>query len=395
MKFLKRRKAAVSGKTAVAPPQSGKLHGFGGIASKKNTKAGDIPLLICVFAMACFGCLMIYSASSYTAGVLYGDSLYFVKKQLLGVGLGTAAMIGMCFLPYRKLMKFRYPAIIIAAILLCLVFVPVIGITNYGATRWIGFGGFTIQPSEIAKYAFALFAAAYFAKNHEKVKTVKGVLPVLGVGIGFCVLIIIEPNMSITMCVGLLMLSLVFLSGTNLKTFLFILIPFAVAIPVLIILEPYRLQRLSAFIDPWASPKDEGYQLIQSLYALGNGGLFGTGLFNSTQKYRFLPFAESDFILSIMGEELGFLGLAIFFLFCGFIVYRGFRIARRCKNRFGYLLAMGFTLVYGIQVVVNALVVSGTIPPTGLPLPLISSGNTSLIITMASMGVLYNISRSD
>ncbi|MDE6868114.1 MAG: putative lipid II flippase FtsW [Clostridia bacterium] len=394
MKFLKHRKEAAAVK-APAADKSEKLYNRVVTANKKYTKAGDIPLLVCVFVMACFGCLMIYSASSYTAEVMYGDSLYFVKKQLLGVGLGTAAMIGMCFLPYKKLMKFRYPAIIIAAILLCLVFVPVIGITNYGATRWIGFGGFTIQPSEIAKYAFALFAAAYFAKNHEKVKTVKGVLPVLGVGIGFCVLIIIEPNMSITMCVGLLMLSLVFLSGTNLKTFLFILIPFAVAIPVLIILEPYRLQRLSAFIDPWASPKDEGYQLIQSLYALGNGGLFGTGLFQSTQKYRFLPFAESDFILSIMGEELGFLGLAIFFLCCGFIVYRGFRIARRCKNRFGYLLAMGFTLVYGIQVIVNALVVSGTIPPTGLPLPLISSGNTSLIITMASMGVLFNISRSD
>ncbi len=345
--------------------------------------------------MAVFGCLMIYSASSYTAGVQYGDKLYFVKKQLIGVLLGTAAMVGTCFIPYKKLIKFRYPAIIIAAILLALVFVPVIGITNYGATRWIGFGGVTIQPSEIAKYAYALFVAAYFAKNPEKVKTIKGVLPVLGVGIAFCVLIIIEPNMSITMCVGMLMLCLVFLSGTNLKTFAFILIPFAVAVPVLIILEPYRLQRLSAFLDPWASPKDEGYQLIQSLYALGNGGLFGTGLFNSTQKYRFLPFAESDFILSIMGEELGFFGLIIFFVCCGFIVYRGFKIARNCKDRFGYLLASGFTLVYGIQVVVNALVVSGTIPPTGLPLPLISSGNTSLIITMASMGVLHNISRSD
>lgn len=362
---------------------------------KINKKAGDVPLLICVFLMAVFGCLMIYSASSYTAGVQYGDKLYFVKKQLIGVLLGTATMVGTCFIPYKKLIKFRYPAIIIAAILLALVFVPVIGITNYGATRWIGFGGVTIQPSEIAKYAYALFVAAYFAKNPEKVKTIKGVLPVLGVGIAFCVLIIIEPNMSITMCVGMLMLCLVFLSGTNLKTFAFILIPFAVAVPVLIILEPYRLQRLSAFLDPWASPKDEGYQLIQSLYALGNGGLFGTGLFNSTQKYRFLPFAESDFILSIMGEELGFFGLIIFFACCGFIVYRGFKIARNCKDRFGYLLASGFTLVYGIQVVVNALVVSGTIPPTGLPLPLISSGNTSLIITMASMGVLHNISRSD
>ena len=362
---------------------------------KFSKKAGDIPLLICVFAMACFGCLMIYSASSYTAEVQYGDSLYFVKKQILGVVLGTAAMIGVSFLPYRKLIGFRFPAVIIAVILLVLVFVPGVGITNYGATRWIGFGGVTIQPSEIAKYSYALFTAAYFAKNYEKVKTVKGVLPVLGMGMVFCLLIIIEPNMSITMCVGMLMLGLIFLSGTNLKTFAVVLAPFIIAVPLLIILEPYRLQRLSAFIDPWASPKDEGYQLIQSLYALGNGGPFGTGLFNSTQKYRFLPFAESDFILSIMGEELGFVGLLIFFFFCGFIIYRGFKIAKNSKDKFGFLLASGFTLVYGIQVVVNALVVSGAIPPTGLPLPLISSGNTSLIITMASMGVLYNVSRGD
>ena len=366
-----------------------------GAESKRNTKAGDIPLLICVFLMACFGCLMIYSASYYTAEVQYGDRLYFVKKQILGVVLGTAAMIGVSFISYKKLAKLKFPAIILSVILLALVFVPGVGITNYGATRWIGFGGVTIQPSEIAKYSFALFAAAYFSKNYEKVKTVKGVLPVLGVGILFCLLIIVEPNMSITMCVGLLMLGIIFLSGTNLKTFAIILIPFVVAVPLLIILEPYRLQRLSAFLDPWASPKDEGYQLIQSLYALGNGGLFGTGLFNSTQKYRFLPFAESDFILAIMGEELGFFGLLIFFSFCAFIVWRGFIIAKNCKDRFGFLLASGFTMVYGIQVVINALVVTGTIPPTGLPLPLISSGNTSLIITMASMGVLYNISRQN
>lgn len=366
---------------------------YKGTSAVRLKKTGDVPLLICVVFMACFGCIMIYSASSYTAEVQYGDSLYFVKKQLIGVFLGIAAMVGTCFLPYGKLTKLKIPAIIVSVILLALVFVPGVGITNYGATRWIGFGGVTLQPSEIAKYAFALFSAAYFAKNHEKVKTVKGVLPVLGVGIFFCVLIIIEPNMSITMCVGLLMLGIIFLSGTNLKTFLVILVPFAVAVPVLIILEPYRLQRLSAFIDPWASPKDEGYQLIQSLYALGNGGIFGRGLFNSTQKYRFLPFAESDFILAIMGEELGYVGLLIFFAACGFIVYRGFKIAKNCKDRFGFLLAAGFTLVYGIQVAINALVVSGTIPPTGLPLPLISSGNTSLIITMASMGVLYNISK--
>lgn len=352
-----------------------------------------MPLLICVCVMVCFGCVMIYSASSYIAEVQYGDSLYFVKKQILGVVAGGALMAFFCFFPYEKLAKFRYAAIIVAAVLLALVFVPGVGVTNYGATRWIGFGSFTIQPSEIAKYAYALFAAAYFAKNYRKVKTIKGVLPVLGVGALFCVLVILEPNMSITMCIGILMLALVFLSGANLKTFAVVLVPCALAVPVLIIAEPYRLERLSAFLDPWSSPLDEGYQLIQSLYAIGNGGLFGVGLFNSTQKYRFLPFAESDFILSVMSEELGFLGILIFFGACAFIIWRGLRIACRCKEPFGYLLAAGFTLVYGIQVVINALVVSGTIPPTGLPLPLISSGNTSLIITMASMGVLFNISR--
>ena len=352
-----------------------------------------MPLLVCVCVMVCFGCVMIYSASSYIAEVQYGDSLYFVKKQILGVVAGGALMALFCFFPYEKLAKFRYAAVIVAAVLLALVFVPGVGVTNYGATRWIGFGSFTIQPSEIAKYVYALFAAAYFARNYRKVKTIKGVLPVLGVGALFCVLVILEPNMSITMCIGILMLALVFLSGANLKTFAVVLVPCALAVRVLIIAEPYRLERLSAFLDPWSSPLDEGYQLIQSLYAIGNGGLFGVGLFNSTQKYRFLPFAESDFILSVMSEELGFFGILIFFGACAFIIWRGLRIARRCKEPFGYLLAAGFTLVYGIQVVINALVVSGTIPPTGLPLPLISSGNTSLVITMASMGVLFNISR--
>lgn len=360
---------------------------------KRVTGRGDIPLLACVFVMAAFGCIMIYSASSYVAEVQYDDSLYFVKKQLIGVVIGAAAFFGVQFIGYGKLIKLKYPAVIIAVILLALVFVPGIGVTNYGATRWIGFGSFTLQPSEIAKYAFVIFAAAHFSKNYAKVCTFGGIFPVLTVGLIFCVLIIVEPNMSITVCVGLLMVALVFLSGTNLKTFALVLLPIVLAVPVLIVLEPYRLQRLSAFIDPWSSPKDEGYQLIQSLYALGNGGLFGVGLFNSTQKYRFLPFAESDFILSIMGEELGFVGILIFFLVCAFIVFRGIRIAVRCKDRFGFLLSAGITLVYGIQVMVNALVVSGTIPPTGLPLPLISSGNTSLIITMASMGVLYNVSR--
>lgn len=359
---------------------------------EKPKNIGDVPLLVCTAGMAAFGCVMVYSASSYVGEVLYDDAFFFVTKQLVGGAIGLLAMVAAAFVPYKKLAALKYPLAALAAVLLALVFVPGIGVTNYGATRWIGFGSLTIQPSEIAKYAFVLFAAAHFAKNYGRARSFKGVAPVLALGVVYCVLIIAEPNMSITMCVGLLMLALVFLSGTNLKTFAVMLVPCVVAVPVLIALEPYRLERLSAFIDPWASPRDEGYQLIQSLYALGNGGWLGVGLFNSTQKYRFLPFAESDFIMSVMGEELGFIGLIAFFAVCLFMIWRGIAIARRCTQPFGYLLAAGITLVYGIQVAVNALVVSGCIPPTGLPLPLISSGNTSLVITMASMGVLYNIS---
>ncbi len=364
------------------------------LPGKRGRAVGDISIPVIAAGMAVFGCVMIYSASSYVGEVQYGDAFYFVKKQLFGVAGGSAAMLAACFFPYRRLARLKYPLAIAALVLLALVFVPGVGVTNYGATRWIGVGPITIQPSEIAKYAFVLFAAAHFSKNYRAARSIAGVAPVLGLGAAYCVLIILEPNMSITMCVGLLMLVIVFLSGTNVKTFAFMLAPCIIAVPVLIALEPYRLQRLSAFIDPWASPQGEGYQLIQSLYALGNGGLFGVGLFNSTQKYRFLPFAESDFILSVMGEELGFVGLTVFFALCLLLVWRGLAAASKARDAFGYLLAAGITLVYGIQVIVNALVVGGAIPPTGLPLPLISSGNTSLIVTMASMGVLYNVSAS-
>ena len=230
------------------------------------------------------------------------------------------------------------------------------------------------------------------AENTSKMRTFQGVLPVLCAGGLTCVLIILEPNMSVTMCVGLLMLAMLFLGGMKIKHFLLIFLPALLLVPILILIEPYRLLRLSAFLDPWENPRGEGYQLIQSLYALGNGGWFGTGLFRSRQKYRFLPFAESDFILSIIGEELGVVGVLALFVVSGILIYRGIRVAAKADDFFSYFLASGITLVYGIQTIVNALVVSGSIPPTGLPLPLISAGNTSLIITMASMGILYSIS---
>lgn len=356
---------------------------------------GDLLFLGGVLILAAYGVLCVYSASSYNAEVQYGDAYYFLKNQIIGFVIGFAAMIGIGFLPYRKLNRrwVGLTALAVSLILLALVFVPGLGKSNYGATRWIGFGSFTIQPSEIAKYGFVLFTAWYFAKNPARMRSLKGVLPVLGAGLSICVLIMLEPNMSVTMCVGAIMVGMIFLAGASWKTVASICVPVLFAVPVLILAEPYRLQRLSAFVNPWASPKEEGYQLIQSLYALGNGNLFGVGIFNSRQKYRFLPFSESDFILSVIAEETGFVGVLALFAVIGFVIWRGFRIARRCDNFYGFMLVSGIMVAFAVQSALNALVVSGCIPPTGLPLPLISAGNTSLIVTMSGMGIVYGVSR--
>lgn len=359
----------------------------------KKRERGIVALLILVVLVAAFGVLMVYSASYYAAEKQFGDAFYFMKKQLVGFILGVVAMLAAGFFPYRNLKKLKWPALIVSLALLAAVFIPGLGVENYGATRWIGLGSITIQPSEIAKFGFIIFAAAYASEKPERMKKFAGMLPVLAAGGGICLLIIAEPNMSVTMVVGILMVAMLFLSGVKIRHFLIILLPIALAVPVLIVMEPYRLQRLYAFLDPWSSPQGEGYQLIQSLYALGNGSWLGTGLFKSMQKYRYLPFAESDFILAVIGEEFGYVGIILLFLVFGAIVFCGIRTAARCRDMFGFLTASGITAVYAIQVVINALVVSGSIPPTGLPLPLVSSGNTSLIITMAAMGVLYNISR--
>ncbi len=355
--------------------------------------AGDLLFLGAVILLAAYGVVCVFSASYYNAEVQYGDALFFFKKQLAGFVLGLGAIAAVSFLDYRKIEKCGLPALIASLLLLALVFVPGVGKTNYGATRWLEIGPISVQPSEIAKYAFVLFTARYFSKDPGRMRTFVGVLPVLAAGGSVCLLIMLEPNMSVTMCVGAVMIAMIFLAGLSPKALAAILVPVLLLVPVLIAAEPYRLRRLSAFMDPWVSPKEEGYQLIQSLYALANGRLFGVGLFHSRQKFRFLPFAESDFILSVIAEETGFFGIVLLFALIGFIIIRGYRIASRCETFYGYLLAAGITTVFAVQSALNALVVSGCIPPTGLPLPLVSAGNTSLVVTMAGMGLVYSVSR--
>ena len=354
---------------------------------------GDFALLIAVCLLAITGTVFIYSASNYSALATYGDGFYFVKKQALGIALGIIAMTVTALYDYNKLKKFNVAVAIIAVITLALVFVPGIGVENYGAKRWIGFGGVTIQPSEIAKFSLILFSATYLSKHPERQESFLGIMPVLIFGIILCLLIILEPNMSITTCVLMLTFTMLFVGGMKIKHLLLLVLPAILAGVVLILVEPYRLSRLTAFLNPWSNPKGEGYQLLQSLYALGSGGWFGVGLFRSRQKYAFLPFAESDFILSVIGEEIGFFGMILFFALLGFIIFRGLKIAYKASNMFGFIMSVGITMIFGIQTVVNALVVTGSIPPTGLPLPLVSSGNTSIIIFMAEMGVLFNVSK--
>ena len=351
----------------------------------------DYILFFAVVALVLLGLLFVYSASMYSAEATYGNKFFFLSKQLVGALVGLVVMVGASFVKLDLFKKFWIAGVVVSVILLALVFVPGIGIENYGARRWIGFGSFTIQPSEIAKFAYVLFCAVYMSKK-DMSKLKNCIWPVVVGGV-FCLLIITEPNMSITMCVAMLMVIMLFVGGMKSKNFLMLLVPLALAVPLLIWAEPYRLQRLLAFVDPWASPKGEGYQLIQSLYALGGGGWFGVGLFNSRQKYRFLPFAESDFILSVIGEEIGLIGCLFVFVLYLVVILRSVRIAINCKDKFSCLLASGICSVIAIQSLLNFAVVTGSIPPTGLPLPFISYGGTSLVVFMGAVGILLNISK--
>ena len=360
------------------------------IKSKLNL---DYILISLVLLLVVFGIFMVYSASSYQAEILYEDKYFFLKKQIIGASLGLASMILFTYVPIDKLKKFDWLLLLISVVGLVLVFVPGLGKTSYGASRWINLGPVTIQPSEIAKFGFIFFSASRLSGMKTDPKKFKSMLPTLVSGGLICLLIILEPNMSITMCVGLCMLVMLFVGGCSIKHFILLLVPVILLVPTLIIIEPYRMKRLTAFLDPWSSPLEEGFQLIQSYYALGSGGAYGVGYGNSRQKNLFLPFAESDFIFSIIGEEFGFVVGVILIILYAIIVYRGLKIARKATTRFECYLTTGVTALIAIQTILNIAVVTGSIPPTGLPLPFISAGSTSLLVFMSAIGVVLNVDR--
>lgn len=365
----------------------------------------DLRLLLPVLGIVVFGIFMIYSASNYNAKIYYDDSFYYTVKQLIGLLLGAIGLGLMYFVDYRWLGRLAYVIFGVATALLVAVFIPGISISKLGATRWIGIGSFSLQPSEIAKFALVILIARVFtgkAYIAESGQTTRLTVPkwwqtllVLAAGGVMCGLIILEPNMSITMTVGIIMFVMLFLCGVRLKTLALILLPAIAAVAVMLIAAPYRLKRLSAFIDPWANPKGEGFQLIESLYAIANGGFWGVGYGHSVQKNMFLPFAESDFIFAIIAEEFGLLGCVVLFLVFAWVVYRIFKIGRQCVNFFGRYLCYGIATVIMVQTSLNFAVATGCVPPTGLPLPFISFGGTSLLVFMMAIGIVLNVDKQN
>ena len=359
---------------------------------KLSKHKNSIIILLCTLALSVFGCVMVYSASKYSATASYGNQFFYLKKQIIGVAIGLVGLVICRFVNHKIYKKFYWLFYIIGVVFLLLVFIPGLGRTSYGATRWIGIGSFTMQPSEVAKFCLVFFLSGYLADG-DKLSKFKHILITLTLGGIYCVLIMLEPNMSITMCVAFTLIFMLFVGGLRLKVFGLMVVPALALVAVLILIEPYRLSRIVAFINPWENPLDEGYQLIQSLYAIGSGGIWGVGLFNSRQAELFLPFSESDFIFSIIAEELGLVGcIALMSVFL-ILVVTIFKVGIRADNKFSAFLCFGIGAIISIQTILNIAVVTGSIPPTGLPLPFISAGSTSLLVFMSAIGVVLNVDR--
>jgi cell division protein FtsW len=360
----------------------------------KSRHAPDIWLLIPILSLLAIGMVMVYSAGSVLGFRNYGDSFYFVKRQLLFAGFGLVAMYITANTEYKVLKGFAKAALIVCFILLVIVLIPGIGVVRGGARSWLGISSFGIQPSEFMKMGMILFLANWLGKeNYDISSFTRGLLPPLAlIGTAFG-LIMLQPDLGTgTVMLGA-SLMMVYTAGARMKHLLSLGIAGVAGFVGLIAAAPYRLQRITAFLDPWSDPLGAGYQIIQSLYAIGPGGLGGLGLGMSRQKYSYVPEPQTDFIFSILAEELGFIGgLTVLTLFL-ILIWRGMRVAMSLPDRFGSYLAVGIVCMVAVQVIINIGVVIGMMPVTGITLPLISYGGSSLTLMLTALGILLNLSR--
>jgi len=346
-------------------------------------------LAVVVFLLA-VGLLMVYSTTIHISGNPFENPVFL--KQCAWAFVAFLAMLFFANLDYHRLQKLAFPALLVSLGLLSAVLHPKIGTVAYGARRWIRFGeGIGVQPSEFAKVALILFIAAYLSRKERSGKFVTGFLVPMGLAALVFVLILKEPDFGTGLLIGAVVLGLVLLSGARI---IYAVLAAALTIPglaYLILSSGYRRQRFLAFLDPWKYSRGIGYHITQSLIALGSGGLTGVGIGASQQKFYYLPQAPTDFVFAILGEELGFFGASlVVILFLGF-VWLGMRVAASARDRFGFLLASGVTLLIGLQAAINIAVVSGSVPTKGLSLPFIGYGGSSLFFTMAGVGMLLNV----
>lgn len=364
---------------------------------RKRLKPADGTLALILALLMMCGLLTLFSATYYKA-IDKGDALLEVKKQLIGVGLGGFLMFLTSRIPYRF---WQRPRVVILALtgsfaLLVLVLIPGIGVYVNGSRRWLNAAGLSFQPSELAKIASVLYLASTLSFRLKQVEHLwTGILPLLAVPAAMFLLILQQPNLSTAGSIMIVAVLMMLLAGARWKHLSLmgiagLAVGFAYAW-----VEPYRRERLLSFRNPFAQMSDEGYQLSQSLIAIGSGGLFGRGLGQGRQKFSYLPYPESDFIFAIIGEDFGLFGCCVVILLFVAFAIAGMRIALNCQDRYGCLLAAGITAMISVQAFINIGVVVGILPTTGLPLPFFSAGGTSISLLMAAVGILFNISRYD
>lgn len=354
----------------------------------------DIILLIAVLTISIFGIIMVYSSSYIWAEYKFDDAFKFVKHQGLFFLIGLFLISIIVKIDYRLYEKYSNKILLLCLILLILVAIPGIGTVRNGSRSWFGIGSFGIQPSEFAKLGLIIFISKYMSKNEKNLKDIKkGVFPILGLVLLVFGLIMLQPDFGTGVIIMMTSIGLLFVGGVSFKFFFRIGIVGVIGIVGLIAVAPYRLERILSFLNPWSDPLGSGFQIIQSLYAIGPGGLFGYGFLNSRQKHFYLPEPQTDFIFSIISEEFGFMGVVIVATLFLTIIIRGFLIARNTNDLFGKYVAFGITFGLAFQACLNLMVVVGLIPVTGVTLPFLSYGGSSLLITLCSMGVLLNISK--
>lgn len=357
-------------------------------------KSPDFVIFFAIMALLGMGVIMVYSSSAVSAYVNFNDSYYFLKRQLIWASLGIIAMLFTMNIDYHVWRNMSKPILCVTLLLLILVLVPGFGKVVNGARRWLGFGSLYLQPSEVAKLSMVLFSAASLTLNQDKITSfMRGLVPQLGMMLLVFGLILKEPDLGTALAISGTIFIMLYTAGAKITHLGYLGLTGVLGIVVAILFEPYRLKRLIAFSNPWADPLDSGYHIIQSLYALGSGGLFGVGLGRSREKFLYLPEPHTDFIFAILGEELGFIGtitvLVLFFLFA----WRGYKVAMAAPDLYGSMLAAGMTTMIIMQALMNIAVVTASMPVTGIPLPFISFGGSALIFTLAGVGILLNISR--